>query len=150
MKTTVSFILLMFCMTLILQAKEHKKENNLIGYWKLVKAMTNGLPNPKSAMDRTFKYTEEGLFEGKLFINGEEHVFPKGKYYLPDDTTMICINLTLDNKVVGLSNTYYFHVKNDSLNIYGAWFSNIKEQPNLLYLNHINEWWVRIPDKNNR
>jgi len=143
MRTTIGFILPMLCLTLILQAKEPKKEGSLIGNWKLVKAQTNGRPNDQLMMNRTFKYTDDGFFEGKVIINGEEEPFNKGMYFLPNDTTMICIHLSPDNKLSFLSYTYNFHVRNDSLHLYGVYFSSVPDKPQLLQMNYINEWWSK-------
>lgn len=143
MKRTVSLSILILCLSLTIQAVKPKKENNLFGYWKLAKADTNGKPNPSTMMDRTFRYDENGLFEGKIFMNGEEMPFNSGMFFLPNDSTMICIHYSKGDKLSQLAYTYNFHVQNDSLHLYGIYFSNAQERSNLLKMNFINEWWVK-------
>jgi hypothetical protein len=144
MKTTTLILTLIFCFSISLYPAKRKKENNLLGLWKLVKAETNGRPNPSYAMDRSFEYTGDGLFEGKIFINGEERPFNSGKFFLPNDSTMICIHFTPDNKLSRVSYTYNFHVNNDSLHLYGVYFNVVQDKPNLLQMNYINERWVKV------
>lgn len=135
-------ILLALCLSL--HAEKPKKENNLFGYWKLIKAETNGRPNPENMMDRTFMYDEKGNFEGKIFMNGQEMPFNSGMFFLPNDTTMICIHYNSPGgKLSQLAFTYNFHVRKDSLHIYGIYFTNTKERRDLLQMNFINEWWVK-------
>ncbi|HET6557541.1 MAG TPA: hypothetical protein VFG54_09525 [Prolixibacteraceae bacterium] len=143
MKTTITLSVLILGLSFCLQAEKPKKENNLLGYWKLVKAETNGKPNPANMMDRTFEYTNDGIFEGKIFFNGEEQPFNRGKYFLANDSTIICIHSSPDDKLSLVSYTYNFHVKNDSLHLYGIYFSGVQDKPNLLQMNYINEWWVK-------
>ena len=144
MKTTTLSIMLIFCLSTSVFAQKPKKNDSLLGTWKLFKAETNGIPNPSSQMDRTFEYKKDGIFEGMILLNGEGFNQPRGKYYLPDDTTMICISMTPDNIVVGLAATYNFKVVSDTFNIYGVWYSGIQGRPDLLKMNYINEWWVRM------
>lgn len=141
MKTTISFILI-FCFSICLQAKS-KEEGNLIGYWKLVKAQTNGKPNPDMMMDRTMEYKDNGLFEGKIFLNGADRPYNQGKYFIANDSTMICIHSGADGKLLPVSFTYNFQVKNDSLHLYGFYFNGVQGNPGLLQMIQINEWWVK-------
>ena len=142
MKPTIGLTILIFYLTLNLQAKK-KEATNLFGDWKLIKAETNGMPNPQIMMNRTFKYSKNGLLEGKVFLNGEEKPFNSGMFFLPNDSTMICIHFNPDNKLSSLSYTYNFHVKNDSLHLYGVYFSRVQNKRNLLQMNYINEWWIK-------
>ena len=143
MKTAISLSILILCLSITLQAKKPKKKNNLFGYWKLVKAETNGKPNPEMMMDRTFMYDKKGTFEGKIFMNGEERPFNSGRFFLPNDSTMITIHYDQNSKLSRLAYTYNFHVQNDSLHLYGIYFSGTQEKLNLLQMNYINEWWVK-------
>jgi len=143
MKTTISLSIFILCLAITLQAKEPKKVNNLFGYWKLVKAETNGKPNPQMMMDRTFMYDEKGNFEGKIFMNGDEMPFNSGKYFLANDSTMITIHYEQGDKLSRVAYTYNYHVQNDSLHLYGIYFSGSQEKANLLQMNYINEWWVK-------
>lgn len=146
MKTKISLCVFILTLSLLLQASKPKKGDNLLGYWKLVKAETNGKANPPMMMDRTFKYDKNGTFEGKIFMNGTEMPFNSGMYFLPNDSTMICIHTnTPGGKLSPLAFTYNFHVRNDSLHLYGIYFSNAMEKSNLLQMNFINEWWVKPP-----
>lgn len=144
MKTTITLTVLILGLSLCLQAKtKPKKENNLLGYWKLVKAETNGRPNPSQMMDRTFEYTSDGLFEGRIFLDGQDRPYNSGQFLLANDSTMICIHFRPDKKLLPVSYTYNFHVKNDSLHLYGIYFSGMPDKPGLLQMNYINEWWVK-------
>lgn len=142
MKSTITLSVLILCLSICLQAKP-KKVNDLFGYWKLVKAETNGSPNPTQMMDRSFEYKSDGIFEGKIFLDGEERPFNHGKFFLANDSTMICIHTSAGEKLAPLAFTYNFHVKNDSLHLYGIYFSGAQEKPNMLQMNYINEWWVK-------
>lgn len=144
MKSKVFLFMLLCAFGLFIQAAGPAKKSDLIGIWKLVRAETNGQPNPASQMNRSFQYAKDGLFEGKLFSDGQVSTFPRGRYFIADDSTMVCINLSPDNKVVGHPNTYRFKIKNDTLNIYGVWYGGVAGQPNLLRMNFINEYWVRM------
>lgn len=144
MKSKVFLLMLLCAFGLFIQAVGQVKNKDLIGNWKLVKAETNGQPNPASQMNRSFQYAKDGLFEGKLFNNGQVSTFPRGRYFIADDSTMVCINLSPDNKVVGHPNTYRFHIENDTLNLYGVWYNNIAGSSRMLQMNFINEHWVRI------
>jgi len=150
MKTKLTLIILMLCLSQILQAVKPKAKNNLFGMWKLVKAETNGRPNSQVMMDRTFKYSKDGAFEGRIMWQGEDQPFNSGMFFLPNDSTMICIHSTPDNKLSNVSYTYNFHVRNDSLHLYGAYFSNVQDKPTLLQMNFINEWWVKMPKSNKK
>jgi hypothetical protein len=142
---TVSFIFaFLLGLTVNLFSGEPQINKNLFGHWILSSAETNGRPNSPYLMDRTFEYTEDGLFEGTIFINGEEKPFNKGKFFLPDDSTMICIHSFPENKLSSVSYTYNFHITGDSLHLYGNYFSNIQNRPDLLQMNFINEWWVKV------
>lgn len=142
MKSTVSLFILIFGLSLCLQAKS-KEEGSVIGYWKMVKGETNGKPNPAQMMDRSFEYKDNGIFEGKIFLNGEDRPYNSGKYFLANDSTMICIHFTQGEKLSPVSFTYNYKVKNDTLHLYGCYFNGIQGNPGLLQMVYINEWWVK-------
>lgn len=144
MKTTTLTFFLILSLSMSVFAQNPFKNDSLLGKWKLFKAETNGLPNPASQMDRTFEYYKDDSFKGLTYNNGKANNPHRGKYYLPDDTTMICINLTPENVAVGLAATYHFHVANDTFNLYGVWYNGIQGRPELLKVSYINEWWVRM------
>jgi hypothetical protein len=145
MKIKISLCVLILCLSLLVQAAKPKTGDNLLGYWKLVKAETNGQPNPSMMMDRTFKFDKEGNFEGKVFINGVEKPYNSGMFFLPNDSTMITLHTDAPGgKLSRLAFTYNYHVKNDSLHLYGVYFTNTQEK-SLLRMNFINEWWVKPP-----
>lgn len=142
MKTIVSLFILIFSLSICLHAKT-KEKNDLIGYWKLVKAETNGRSNPTQMMDRTFEYKDNGLFEGRIFLNGEDRPYNGGKFFLANDSTMICIHFTQGEKLSPVSFTYNFKVRNDTLHLSGSYFSGIQGNPGLLQMQFINEYWVK-------
>ena len=144
MKTSISLSIFILCLSLTLQAINPNKENNLLGYWKLVKAETNHQPNPTTMMDRTSRFVDNGTFEGTIFMNGEEMPYNSGIFFLPNDSTMITLHTNSPGgKLSPVAYTYNFHVQNDSLHLYGIYFSNAQEKSNLLQMNFINEWWVK-------
>lgn len=142
MKTTITLFVLILGLSSCLQAKP-KKEDTLLGYWKLVKAETNGRPNSPTMMDRTHEFKSDGIFEGRIFMNGQDMPYNSGQFLLANDSTMVCIHFRPDKKLSQVSYTYNFQVKNDSLHLYGIYFSNTPERPNMLQMNYINEWWVK-------
>lgn len=142
MKATVGLFVLFVSLSLCLQAKS-KEGSNLIGYWKLIKAETNGVPAPSQMMDRTMEYKDNGLFEGKIFINGQDNPYNAGKFFLANDSTMICIHFTQGEILSKAAFAYNFQIKNDSLHLYGFFFNGVQGSPGFLRMQYINEWWVK-------
>lgn len=140
----VILLSILFASILFVANAKEPQNKQILGMWQLVSASTNGKPNPESAMDRTFEYTKDGYFEGKIIIGGVEQPFNQGKYFLPNDSTMICIHSNKDGRLSPLSYTYNFTVVADTFHLYGIYFSNVVSEPQYLQMNYIDERWVKI------
>jgi hypothetical protein len=143
MRTICILSILVLALSLALQAAKPKQQNLLIGGWRLVKAKNNGKPNPETVMDRTMFFSDDNTFEGKVFMNGEEKPYNSGIFLLATDSTLITIHSTPNGKLSQLAYTYNFHVRNDSLHLYGVYFSKVMSEPRMLQMNYIDEWWVK-------
>ena len=143
MKTKFSFVVLILVLGLIPSGCKTQKENHLLGNWKLVTAKTNHLPNPEMMMDRTFMFNKDGTFEGRVYMDGQDMPYNAGKYFLPNDSTIITLHYSRNGKLSPLAYTYNFHVQNDSLHFYGIYFSPAVDRSNLIQMNYIDEWWVK-------
>lgn len=143
MKKIIIVSLVIFVLSQMLYAAEPQKENKLTGTWKLVKAETNGKPNPQIVMDRDWTFYPNNIFEGKMYINGVEKPFNSGMFFLPNDTTMITLHYTPDKKLYKVAYTYNFHIQNDSLHFYGVYFNRVLSEPTMLQMIYIDEWWIK-------
>ncbi|MGM0504298.1 MAG: hypothetical protein ACQESQ_06735 [Bacteroidota bacterium] len=118
--------------------------NSLYGRWRMVSGKTNGLPNPQMATDRDWKFNKDNTFEGKVYVNDMPRPFNQGVFMLPNDTTLVTIHADNSGKLSNLAYTYNYHIKNDTLHLYGFYTTNVKDKPGLLQLMHIDEKWVKV------
>lgn len=119
-------------------------KQKIYGIWTMVSGKTNGLPNPQMATDRVWKFNKDNTFEGKVYVNDMPRPFNQGVFMLPNDTTLVTIHADNSGKLSNLAYTYNYHIKNDTLHLYGFYTTNVKDKPGLLQLMHIDEKWVKV------
>ncbi len=105
----------------ILTSAKPVKNKKLIGNWKLIKATTNRKPNPPEMDNRTWEFKNRNQFIGKISIQQSEKTYNKGIYLLANDSTMLTTHFDLAGQLSRLSFTYNFHIKKDSLHLYGIY-----------------------------
>jgi hypothetical protein len=133
----------LFLFTLF-SAKPPAKKQSIYGRWQMVYGKTNGLPNPQMATDRDWKFNKDNTFEGTVYVNDLPRPFNQGVFMLPNDTTLVTIHADNSGKLSNLAYTYNYHIKNDTLHLYGFYTTNVKDNPGLLQLMHIDEKWVKV------
>lgn len=145
MKTTLVLAILFLASSLNLQATKPEMENKLIGKWKLVKSTTNRKPNPAIINDRTWEFYSSSTFLGIVNLPDGPRPYNHGMFFLPNDTTMITLHTDNLGKLSKVSYTYNFHIKADSLHLYGFYFRGVPSEPGMLQMMYIDEWWVKLP-----
>ncbi len=145
MKKTLALAILLLVSSLNLQATKPEVEKELFGKWKLVKSATNGKPNPSIINDRTWEFFTWNAFLGIVNLPEGPRPYNHGMFLLANDTTMITFHTDNLGKLSKVSYTYNFHIRTDSLHLYGFYFRGVPSEPGMLQMMYIDEWWVKLP-----
>ncbi len=137
------FILII--MLIVCMAAKPANETKLTGKWKLVSAMTDGQASPPAFLDRTQEFRTDQTFEGLINFQNTMRPYNEGKFFLPNDSTIITLHSDKSGKFQKTAFTYNFEVKNDSLHLHGYFLVPVPAVPMIMRKVHIDEWWVKVP-----
>ncbi len=142
MKKSVTFILFLFYLNFLCSPMLHAKRHLIYGLWKPAIGK-NSENNARLLGDRIQAFNSNNTFKlkiktdkGYLSVNG-------GKFYLINDSTFVTYHNDLLGNLEKISNSYNFHIKNDTLHFYGTFLRPLPQNPSLLLKVPINEWWVK-------
>lgn len=62
-----------------------KEKDEIVGNYRLVKAITNGRPNNAMVMNRTMSFNSNKTFTGKIVGQNGEMPFNQGLYFVEND-----------------------------------------------------------------
>lgn len=141
--TTIKMQVIFTLAVMLFIAAKPIENKNLIGKWQLVRSTTNGKHNPEILNDRTWEFLGNNTFIGKIILTDGSRPYNQGLFFLPNDTTMITLHSDPGGKMSKFSYTYNFHVRKDSLHLYGFYFRGVPSEPAMLQLMYIDEWWVK-------
>lgn len=143
MKTTTKLSILTLAISVMFIAAKPVNDNKLTGTWKLVSAETDGKTTPPAMLDRTQEFRPDQTFEGLINIQNSTRQYNEGKFFLPNDTTIITLHADKSGKFYKTAFTYNFQIKNDSLHLYGEFLVPVPGNPAFMRKVYINEWWVK-------
>ena len=147
MKSVLLSLLLLSFIFVFTTSENYVQENRLIGTWKLASGTNNGVSVPMVISDRIQTFGQNQIFESKINTsNGLKHA-NGGLYYVLNDSTLITFHKEMNGKLSKIGNTYFFHIKNETLHLYGCYLAESKDNPSVLQKVYIDEKWIRTASK---
>ncbi|MCL3779564.1 hypothetical protein EMN47_04085 [Prolixibacteraceae bacterium JC049] len=143
MKRKIQFLIIFTIIFSVVKANEPVKKNPLLGKWNLVTAKLNNKPSPPYTLNRTMEFDSVHHFIGKSTVNGKERKYNSGKYFIANDSTVICIHEMGNGKLAPHSFTYRFQVKDQTLHLHGFYYRHVPTLSGVLKIMYIDEYWMK-------
>ena len=128
-----------------------KKKSPLIGKWQLIDTPTNDQSPIKNQFYRTMEFCKDHTFHGETIrSNGESKPYNMGKFYLPNDSTLLTIHSDPSGQLSKLSNVYNIKFMSDTLHLSGYYTIPDRKNSSLLRPISLNEYWIKIAKRTKR
>lgn len=142
MKRSIPFIMVLFCFFFLYSPVLHAKKHQIYGLWKPAVGK-NSENNARLLGNRIQVFNPDNTFESKIHTDKGFVSANGGKFYLVNDSTFVTYHKDLLGNLESISNSYTFHIKNDTLHFYGFYLRQLPQNPSFLLKVPINEWWVK-------
>lgn len=145
MKRPIKSTILALSVFIVFTAAKPVQENKLCGTWKLASCVLDGKPVPKGMMDRTLTFNPDLSFGSLIKVQDANRPYITGKYFLPNDSTVVTLHSDWAGKFAKTAFTYNFRTGNDSLHLYGEYLIPVPSVPSIMKKVYMDEWWVKEP-----
>ena len=144
MKTNLTNLLLLSAVLIITTAMQPKEKDEIVGNYRLVKAITNGRPNNAMVMNRTMSFNSNKTFTGKIVGQNGEMPFNQGLYFVENDSMLIMHQSSPTWILHSIAYVYKYRITGDTLNIKGYYTIGMMGNPDALQKFYIDESWVKM------
>ena len=147
MKQFIRFSVICIFSILLCTSAGSAPKSELIGAWQLLTGKHNGTAAPQFLANRIQHFNKDHTFESQINTPNGIVRTNEGKFYLINDTTMVTYHKNSSGSIEKIANTYYFHIKKDTMHFYGYYLQQSPQNQSILIKVNIDEEWVRTNKK---
>jgi hypothetical protein len=147
LKKFIRFSAICILSILLFTSAKSAPKSQLIGAWQLVSGKHNGTAAPQVLANRIQYFNNDNTFESQINTPNGIVRTNEGRFYLLNDTTIVTYHKMMTGNVGKIANTYYFHIKNDTMHFYGYYLQQSSQNQSMLIKVYIDEQWVKTNKK---
>ena len=117
MKINLINLVLLSLVLAITTAMIPEEKNRLKGNYRLMKAVTNGIPNNAIVINRTMSFNNDKTFIGMITRPNGEMPFNQWLYFIENDSMLIMHQATPKWELYNIAYVYNYKITGDTIRI---------------------------------